>query len=62
MLSGDSRSCNLGSGGVDTLRVDDGTTLPEIERPFAPNGTGGLRMPIFKIKGKREREKGFNLG
>lgn len=56
MLSGDSRSCNLGSGGVDTLRVDDGTTLPEIERPFAPNGTGGLRMPIFRNK-ENEREK-----
>lgn len=48
MLSGDSRSYNFGSGGVDTLRFDavvDGTTLPEIDRPFAPNGTGGLRMP-----------------
>lgn len=59
MLSGDSRSCNLGSGGVDTLRVDDGTTLPETERPFAPNGTGGLRTPIINNK---PRKKGFNLG
>lgn len=51
MLSG-SRSCNLGSGGVVILRVVDGTTLPEIERPFAPKGTGGFRTPIFFHKNK----------
>lgn len=50
MLSGDSRSYNFGSGGVDTLRgvvepVADGTTLPDTDRPFTPNGTGGFRIP-----------------
>lgn len=40
-------------GGVDTwgliaaaCSVDDGTTLPDIERPFCPNGTGGFRIPM----------------
>lgn len=68
MLRGDSRSLNLGStGGVNigrlTLfgpRVDDGTTLPETDRPFAPNGTGGFLTPIFRMKGKRERTT-FNV-
>ena len=46
------RSC-LGSGaltGFITLPVLDGggTTLPDIERPLLPNGTGGLRMPEDK--------------
>lgn len=52
MLSGDSRSNCFGSGGVDIFRlaVDDGTTLPEIDLPFAPNGTGGLRTPDLNIK------------
>lgn len=52
-FNGDSRSCMRGSGGVVTLRaialaftVDEGTTLPDMERPFAPNGTGGFRIPI----------------
>lgn len=55
MLSGGSRSCSLASFGVDTWRaifdaftVDVGTTLPEIDRPFEPNGTGGFRMPMKK--------------
>lgn len=51
MLSGDSRSYILGSGGEDTFRttpepaVEEGTTLPETDLPFTPNGTGGFRTP-----------------
>lgn len=26
--------------------VDDGTTLPDTDRPFKPNGTGGFRTPV----------------
>lgn len=69
MLRGDSRSFNRGStGGVNigrlTLfgpRVDDGTTLPDTDRPFAPNGTGGFRTPIYyERRGKREKTT-FNV-
>lgn len=53
MNNGDSRSYDLLRGGVDTGKfgrrsmqgVDDGTTLPEADRPLMPNGTGGLRTP-----------------
>lgn len=65
MLRGDSRSYTLGSGGVDTWKmgflsipvVDDGTTLPEIDRPFIPNGTGGFRTPKNQKAGFRFRLK-----
>lgn len=64
MLSGGSRSYIRGSGGVDTFRgvvvpnVDDGTTLPEIDRPLAPNGTGGFRIPnIQTIQKKKEKKR-----
>lgn len=52
MLNGDSLSCIRESGGVEMFRgvgepaVAEGTTLPEIDRPCAPNGTGGLRIPV----------------
>lgn len=56
MLSGDSRSYILGSGGVDTFRLmpgpvdgDESTTPPDTERPFTPNGTGGFRTPKRNI-------------
>lgn len=53
MDNGDSLSYDLLSGGVDTWKfglrsrpgVDDGTTLPDTDLPFIPNGTGGLRTP-----------------
>lgn len=55
MLSGDSRSYILGSGGVDTFRlmpepVGESTAPPETERPFTPNGTGGFRTPKKDIE------------
>lgn len=31
--------------GFVTVAVGGGTTLPEMERPLTPNGTGGLRIP-----------------
>lgn len=58
MLIGVSRSYNLGSGGVTLFRekpgpaVEDGTTLPDIDRPFKPNGTGGFRIPVNRRKKK----------
>lgn len=56
MLNGDSRSYM--AGGVDTWKlglrsipgVDDGTTLPDTDRPFMPNGTGGFRTPETQKK------------
>lgn len=37
---------------IDFLSIDvpegvDGTIPPDTERPFKPNGTGGLRTPIL---------------
>lgn len=58
ILNGDSRSYM--AGGVDTWKlglrsmpgVDDGTTLPDTDRPFIPNGTGGFRTAKMKLKKK----------
>lgn len=38
-------SLRLDIGGLD---ADGGTTLPEMDLPFAPNGTGGFRIPTTK--------------
>lgn len=44
LLASDGRRSGARTGLI-TLVAAEGTTLPEIERPLAPNGTGGLRMP-----------------
>lgn len=48
MSVGSGPTCNRNDFRSPTLADEDGTTLPDTERPFKPNGTGGFRTPAKK--------------